>query len=186
MAQLGFYFDMTSCIGCKTCQIACRDRNNLYGLGEIFRRVETYEEGKYPAIRYFSTSDSCNHCERPACMAVCPVKAISKVPDSGEVIIDPEMCIGCKSCVSECPYGEPVFIESEGVVRKCDSCLPLRDKGELPTCVAACPMRALDFGPLDELEKRYGSGLVSSVKVLPSPDTTGPSLRILARDVALA
>ena len=184
MAQLGFYFDMTTCIGCKTCQVACRDRNNLYGLGEIFRRVDTYEEGTYPAVRYYSISDSCNHCAVPACSVGCPVTAISKDADTGEVIIDSIVCIGCKTCVTNCPYGEPIFIESEGVVRKCDSCRPLRKKDELPVCVAACPMRALDFGDLNDLKVKYGSNLVNVVKNLPSPETTKPSILINPRDVA--
>jgi anaerobic dimethyl sulfoxide reductase subunit B (iron-sulfur subunit) len=176
---------MTVCIGCKTCQIACRDRNSLYGVGEIFREVTTNETGAFPNVGYYSLSVSCNHCERPACMGVCPVGAITKREDTGEVILDPEMCIGCKSCVTACPYGEPKFIESEGIAGKCDSCVSLRNKGELTACVAACPMRALDFGVLDDLKEKYGADLISELPILPPASETTPSLLIKPRDNAL-
>jgi anaerobic dimethyl sulfoxide reductase subunit B (iron-sulfur subunit) len=184
---MGFYFDMTACIGCKTCQIACRDRNSLYDAGEVFRRVDTYETGSYPATRCYTLSDSCNHCAMPACLAVCPEGAISKDGETGVVLIDEEACIGCKSCISACPYGEPVFRESLGKVYKCDSCLSLRMKDELPSCVQACPQRALDFGDLEALQTAYGSGsgsggLVSESPKLPSADQTVPSLLIRESD----
>lgn len=181
MTQLGFYIDMSSCIGCKACQVACRDRNNLYGLGEIFRRVETLEAGSYPSVRYYSISDSCNHCSMPACFAVCPESAISKDDETGLVLIDEELCTGCKLCIEACPYKEPVFIESTGKVFKCDSCLSLRNKGEQAACVACCPQRALDFGDLEDLKAKYGSGLVAEVDGLPSADQTVPSLLIKPR-----
>ena len=185
MAQYGFYFDQTACIGCKTCQIACRDKNNLYNVGEIIRDVETIEEGEFPNVRYYSISRSCNHCEMPMCMANCSTGAITKDEDTGVVIIDEEMCIGCKNCVEACPYCEPIYLEETGVVTKCDSCIKLREKGEQPACVAACPLRALDFGDLDELRAKYGDDLVSDIKGLPSSSETTPSLLIKARDVAL-
>lgn len=185
MAQYGFYFDQTSCIGCKTCQIACRDKNSLYNVGEIIRDVETIEIGAFPNVRYYSISRSCNHCEMPKCMANCSTGAISKDDETGIVLIDEEMCIGCQSCVESCPYGEPVYLEDAGVVTKCDSCYKLREKGEKPACVAACAMRALDFGDLDELREKYGDGLVSDINGLPDSSETGPSLLINARDIAL-
>lgn len=185
MAQLGFYFDQTACIGCKTCQIACRDKNELYNVGEIIRRVETTEVGTFPQVRYFSLSDSCNHCEMPMCMANCSTGAISKDEETGVVVIDESMCIGCKSCVEACPYGEPVYLEQLGIVRKCDSCITLREKGEKPACVAACPMRALDFGDLEELSAKYGTDLVSDVTGLPDSSQTNPSLLIKAHEMAV-
>ena len=132
MGQMGFYFDQTACIGCKTCQVACRDKNALYNVGEIFRRVETVEVGTFPSVRYYGASISCNHCERPACVANCPSGAMYKDEDEGVVLHDDGMCIGCETCVSACPYGEPVYLEDEGIVRKCDSCVMLRKKGENP------------------------------------------------------
>ena len=185
MAQMGFYFDQTACIGCKTCQIACRDKNELYNTGEIIRRVETIETGEFPNVRYFSISDSCNHCTTPMCMANCSTGAITKDADTGIVLIDESMCIGCGNCVTACPYGEPIYMEDLGIVRKCDSCITLREKGEQPACVAACPMRALDFGELTELEAKYGSGLVADVTGLPDSSETTPSLLINPSDAAV-
>lgn len=186
MGQVGFYFDQTACIGCKTCQIACRDKNALYKTGEIFRNVDTTEAGEFPSVRYYSTSISCNHCASPACVANCPSGAMYKDEETGVVLHDDDMCIGCETCVSACPYSEPVYMEDEGIVRKCDSCYLLREKGESPACVAACPMRALDFGDLEELKAKYGSDLVSDINGLPDSSQTTPSLLIKARDAALA
>ena len=174
MAQMGFYFDQTACIGCKTCQIACRDKNALYNVGEIFRTVETTEVGEFPSVRYYSTSVSCNHCASPACVANCPTGAMYKDEETGVVLHDDEMCIGCETCVSACP-----------IVRKCDSCYLLREKGESPACVAACPMRCLDFGDLEELKAKYGDDLVSDINGLPDSSETTPSLLINARDIAV-
>lgn len=185
MGQMGFYFDQTACIGCKTCQVACRDRNNLYNVGEIFRNVDTAEKGTFPNVRYFSVSVSCNHCEKPACVAACPTGAMYKNEDEGVVLHDDGMCIGCESCVNACPYSEPVYLEDEGIVRKCDSCYVLRKKGEQPACVAACPMRALDFGDVEELKQKYGSDLVSDIDGLPDSSQTEAHLLINPRDVAV-
>ena len=161
MGQMGFYFDQTACIGCKTCQIACRDKNALYKTGEIFRNVDTTEVGEFPSVRYYSTSISCNHCASPACVANCPSGAMYKDEETGVVLHDDDMCIGCETCVSACPYSEPVYM-------------------------AACPMRALDFGDLEELKVKYGSDLVSDINGLPDSSQTTPSLLISARDAALA
>lgn len=182
---MGFYFDQTACIGCKTCQVACRDKNNLYNTGEIFRNVDTVETGTFPTVRYFSVSVSCNHCASPACVANCPSGAMYKDEETGIVLHDDEMCIGCETCVTACPYSEPVYMEDEGIVRKCDSCYLLREKGEDTACMAACPMRALDFGDLEELKKKYGTDLVSDINGLPDSSQTTPSLLISPRDAAV-
>ncbi len=185
MAQMGFYFDQTACLGCKACQIACRDKNNLYKTGEIFRNVDTVEDGIFPEVRYFSKSISCNHCATPACVAQCPTAAAYKEEESGVVLIDTEICIGCGTCVTACPYNEPVYIEDLNIVQKCDSCYVARGKGEQTACVSACPMRALDFGTLEDLKAKYGDNLVPDIKTLPGSENTGPSLLINARDVAM-
>ena len=68
---LGFYFDMTRCVGCRACQVACKDRCNL-DLGVLFRYAKTYETGSFPKVGMYNYSGSCNHCENPACVTVCP------------------------------------------------------------------------------------------------------------------
>lgn len=102
--SLGFYVDLASCIGCKTCQVACKDRRDIQVAGPRLRRVDTFECGTYPEVAMFHLNISCNHCESPACVANCPTGAMYK-DDDGTVQHDDEACIGCQTCVNSCPYG---------------------------------------------------------------------------------
>ncbi len=181
---LGFYFDQTRCFGCHTCQVACKDVHGL-DVGYLFREVSTYQVGSYPDARIFHYSASCNHCAAPQCVAVCPTGAMH-ISDEGTVQHTDDQCIGCKSCVQACPYHVPVYFDEDGIVRKCDACIELRQKGEQPACVASCPGRALEFGDLDELAQKHAGDvdLVNKVSVLPDPSTT-PSLLIKPKDIAL-
>lgn len=181
MAQFGFYFDADNCIGCRTCQIACKDRNGLE-VGELYRRVSTFETGSFPTPRMYNYASTCNHCAMPACMANCSAGAISKDADTGIVLIDEEKCTGCGACVESCPYGVPVMIESKGIAGKCDTCKSIRDAGGNPTCVDACIARVLDFGDIEELRAKHGDDCVNEIACLPSPDMTNPSVLIKAKD----
>lgn len=179
--QLAFYIDIASCTGCKACQVACKDKNNL-PTGIRWRRVFQYEGGEWilqdgqmiPSSVYaYAVSSACMHCENPVCLQVCPAAAISK-RDDGIVLIDQDKCIGCRYCSWACPYGAPQFNEDLGVMTKCNMCYDLVDKGEKPACVQACPYRALDFGPLDELQKAHGN--FNAPAPLPDPNITQPSV----------
>lgn len=183
MTQYAFYFDSTKCTGCKTCQVACKETHGL-GVNNLWRRVYNYQGGSWmlndvgsyvpEGVFGYFVSMACNHCERPACLGNCATGAIEKDDDTGIVTIDQEACIGCKTCIPACPYGAPTFVEETGLVSKCDMCKDEIAAGRKPVCVAACPMRALDFGDLDELRSKYGEG---NVQIEPLPeDTTGPSL----------
>ena len=88
MAQYGFYFDQTACIGCHTCQIACKDKNRL-DIGYLFRNVKTYEVGEFPNPAIYHVAESCNHCTNPACVAACPTKRTVQDPETGIVYHDP-------------------------------------------------------------------------------------------------
>ena len=178
--SLGFYFDNTRCIACKVCQIACKGRFDLQQPGPRPRRVSVHEAGSFPDTTMGFVSVSCNHCEDPACTAVCPTGAMYKDAD-GTVQHDDGKCIGCRSCLMACPYDAPQYLEDEGIVLKCDSCKALRDAGSNPVCVDACPMRALDFGDVDELRAKHGDGLVSELPFLPSAVLTTPNLLIKAK-----
>ncbi len=179
---LGFYFDMTRCIGCRACQVACKDKNNLE-IGIVFRNADTYEVGQFPKAQMFNYSNTCNHCESPACLAACASGAIYKDAD-GCVIIDSAMCDGCGMCAEICPYKAPK-INSDGVAVKCDACAYLRAKGQKPACVDACPNRALDFGDVDELKAKYGENLVSDLSILPDSTMTKANVYIKAKACAI-
>lgn len=181
---LGFYVDMTSCIGCRTCQVACKDRHDLLTAGPRPRRVDSYECGTYPDAGMFHTVVSCNHCENPACVSGCPTGAMHKAED-GTVQHDDSRCIVCRNCMLVCPYTAPQYDEDRAYIVKCDSCKPLRDAGMNPVCVDACPMRAIEFGDVDELRARHGDGLVSEIPCLPSEDITHPNLLLKASDAAV-
>jgi len=182
MAQLGFYYDMTACTGCKTCQIACKDKNNLEA-GTLFRQVYQFEGGKFPNPWVYNLSIGCNHCAEPKCTKNCPTGALYKREKDGIVMHDPEKCIGCKLCTWSCPYGAPKYIESRGKAGKCNLCADLVDKGEQPACVAACQMRVLEFGDIDELRKKHGD--TSAIKGLPESGITKPSLTIKPKKEAM-
>ncbi len=184
MAQLGFYINQSLCIGCKACSVSCKDKNNL-DVGINYRRVYTYEDGTFmqqPSsgivhnVKAFYFSIACNHCTQPKCIPSCPVGAITKNKENGVVTIDQEICQGAQLCVKACPYGAPQFNNKVFKSDKCDFCIDLQEKGELPVCVATCPQRAIDFGPIDELRKKYGS--VSQIKGMPNNSITSPNLVI--------
>ena len=170
--SLGFYVDLASCIGCKTCQVACKDRRDIQVAGPRLRRVDTFECGTYPEVAMFHLNLSCNHCESPACVANCPTGAMYK-DDDGTVQHDDEACIGCQTCVNSCPYGAPQFIEEDKIVQKCDTCRALREAGHAPVCVEACPARALDFGPVGDMEKL---GERAAIAPFPRPEATVPNM----------
>lgn len=177
MAQKGFYYNESTCIGCKVCQIACKDINGLE-VGIDYRNVEYFEEGKYPNPKFHYLSMSCNHCAEPKCIPVCPVEALSKDKETGIVLHDKETCIGCQACVAACPYGAMHYKEEENKVGKCDGCFDLLKKGEDPACVAGCLTRVLEFGDLDELKKRHKNENISN---LPDQGNTNPSMIISKR-----
>jgi anaerobic dimethyl sulfoxide reductase subunit B (iron-sulfur subunit) len=178
-AQIGFFVDATRCSNCKTCEIACKDFNGL-GPGRRIRKVRSFEGGEFPAVFAYNLSMSCNHCEDPACVKGCPAGAYSKRAEDGIVVHDPEKCIGCRYCTWVCPYGAPQYDERDGRVRKCNLCL-----GEtVPACVAACPMRAIEVGPLAEIAEKTGATV--ALRDWPSPALTRPSIRYRVRKEAQA
>ncbi len=181
MGQLGFYYDMTVCTGCKVCQIACKDVNDL-DTGTLFRTVYKFEGGEFPNPWAYNLSISCNHCAHPKCVENCPTGALYKREKDGIVMHDREKCIGCRLCTWSCPYGAPKYIEKLGKSGKCTFCANLLDKGESPACVSACQMRALQFGDIEELRKLHGAE--ADIKVLPDSGMTHPSLTINAKKEA--
>ena len=179
---LGFYYDSTRCTGCTACQVACKDRLDLQMAGPRPRRVLHFETGSFPQVGLINTSVSCNHCEKPACVANCPTGAMYKDVESGVVLHDDDVCIGCQTCVNSCPYDAPQYVEDWNIVVKCDTCKTLREAGMNPVCVDACMMRALEFGDVDELRAKHGDGLVSELTCLPAADVTSPNLVVKVKE----
>ena len=148
MARFGMAIDTTKCVGCMDCVVACKTENNV---PEGFNRVciTTDVQGKYPNLHMQMRSERCNHCESPPCVYCCPTGA-SHVHDlGGVVLVEDELCIGCKACIASCPY-DARFINPEGYADKCTFCIHRVEKGEEPACVAVCPTRCLHFGDLDD------------------------------------
>ncbi len=181
--QRAFFFDSSLCSGCKACQGACRDRNGL-GPGLSWRRVYEIAGGGWkregaawrPDVFAYFLSLGCHHCLNPPCLPTCTTKAIYKRAD-GIVLLDDLACIGCRACESTCPYGAWQFDAARHVVTKCDFCVDLLDAGLPPACVSACPMRALDFGDLEDLRKSRGG----TARVFPLPDPEGPGPGLLIK-----
>lgn len=192
MAQLGFYINQSLCIGCKACMIACKDKNDL-DVGRNYRRVYSYEDGSYneglngevqPNVKSFYFSISCNHCSSPKCLPICPTGAITKNKENGVVTINQSICAGTQLCVKACPYGSPQYNDKVFKTNKCDFCIDLQKKGEDPVCVATCPMRAIEFGPIEELRKKYGK--TNQILGMPDPSITEPNIVITPhRDAVL-
>lgn len=182
MTNLGFHFDQTLCNGCKACSVACKDKHDL-PVGVTWRRVAEYTGGTWqqdgdtfvPNVFSYFTSMACNHCEDPICVQVCPTTAMH-VGEDGVVSIDDELCVGCRYCEWACPYSAPQFDPASGHMSKCDLCADYRAEGEDPACVAACPSRALDWGPISELRAKHGN--LAGVEPLPDPSITLPRLTI--------
>lgn len=181
--QLGFVHNNVDCIGCRACEIACKDKNGL-APGPRFRRVQYIEGGSYPDVYAYKVNTSCNHCAEPACLPTCPTGAIYKRQKDGIVDIDTTLCIGCRRCEAACPFGAPQYDPEENVVKKCNMCIDEMDAGRRPYCVMACMMRVLDVGPIDQLlagtyeTKARGPNdeVVKQVKHMADPELTHPSI----------
>lgn len=184
--QLGFVHNNVDCIGCRACEIACKDKNGL-APGPRFRRVMYVEGGTFPEVYAFKLNMSCNHCAQPACLPTCPTGAIFKRKKDGIVDIDSTLCIGCRRCEAACPYGAPQFIPEQNIVSKCNMCVDEIDAGRKPYCVQACMMRVLDIGPIDKLlagewvTKAMGKNetAVRAVKYFADPELTKPSIAFI-------
>ena len=192
MAQYGFHYDGTRCTGCKTCMLACKDYHNLPG-DVAFRQVYEYGNGEWEkdaagawscTTQVYYLSEACNHCDSPACFAACSQGAIVKDEDAGLVYIDEEKCVNCGACAEACPYGIPKADAEKGVYVKCDGCKDRVAQGKKPICVEACPLRALDFGDIEQLRSDFGD--VAEIAPLPDSSATRPNIVITPPAAACA
>jgi DMSO reductase iron-sulfur subunit len=142
--QYRFHFNMTKCIGCRSCEIACNEQNGNPA-DILWRRIGELEAGSYPATQRHYLSMGCNHCLDAECVKGCPVDAYTKDPVTGIVLHSADACIGCQYCVWNCPYSVPQFNPERGVVGKCDMCKGRLEDGFEPACVNACPESAIEI-----------------------------------------
>lgn len=169
--QYRFHFDMTKCIGCKCCVVACNEQNGNPA-DILWRRVGEIEGGTYPDTLRQYLSIGCNHCLEPACMTGCPVDAYSKDGLTGIVRHSADACIGCQYCTWNCSYGVPQYNPERGVVGKCDMCYGRLQQGQSPACVSACPEDAIRIEIVDiEGWRREYSELANSPGMPPADDS---------------
>ncbi len=159
------------------------------GAGRHWRRISelsgggwTRSDGSSAAwhndVFAYYLSISCNHCDRPICVEVCPARAITR-RDDGVVLLESDHCLGCGYCAWACPYSAPQFVDEAGFMSKCSFCVEDIDAGLDPACVAACPVRALDWGDAEALEERYPEDLCATAPFpLPRPELTEARLRL--------
>ena len=175
--------DLDKCSGCKACVVACHTLNGLDD-DESWRRVGAITIGEEaPQVRHVTTA--CHHCDEPACLSGCPVKAYEKDPITGIVRHLDDQCIGCKYCTMMCPYEVPQYSERLGIVRKCDMCTQRMSVGEAPACVQACPNEAIRIRVVDmksrvlEQDERLVPGAPYSKLTSPSTSYVGVSPDLL-------
>ncbi len=151
--------DTRRCVGCQACSVACKTENEV-PLGETRSWVEYIEKGDFPNVRRSFLPRLCNQCEEPQCVSVCPTGATYKREEDGIVVVDSEVCIGCKYCIQACPYGVRFIHPETGAADKCDFCLHRVNQGLVPSCVNTCQGRARIFGDLNDPQSEV-SKLVS-------------------------
>ena len=169
--QLGFLMDLSRCVGCKGCDMACQNEHRLRDHRR--RRIVSLSNRQNQVTGFVSMA--CNHCASPACMAVCPNKCFKKRRD-GIVLHDPTNCIGCKSCVGACPFHAPKFSSLTGKVDKCNMCVERQEQGLLPACVSACIPEALS---LIDIHTESDVDYESSPEEMKMAKITDPSARFL-------
>ena len=181
--RMGFFTDTSVCIGCKACEVACKEWNsvpedglnwtgwshdNSQGLGADTWRHVAFVEQRAPLgghvtnfqredddFRWLMSSDVCKHCTHAACLDVCPTGAIFRT-EFGTVVVQADICNGCGYCVPACPYGVLDKREDDGRIFKCTLCYDRLEVGQEPACAKACPTDSIQFGELDVLRDRAG------------------------------
>jgi formate dehydrogenase iron-sulfur subunit len=175
--RVGFFTDTSICIGCKACEVACKEWNqvpaqpgpfsadsydNTGALGaNSWRHVAFVEQPDgADGVRWLMSSDVCKHCTQAACLDVCPTGALFRT-EFGTVVVQEDICNGCGYCVPACPFGVIGRREqpSDGRAFKCTLCYDRLKGGHEPACAKACPTESIQFGELEELRERADARL---------------------------
>ncbi|MFP5317569.1 MAG: 4Fe-4S dicluster domain-containing protein [Acidimicrobiia bacterium] len=168
--RVGFFTDTSICIGCKACEVACKEWNevpddgldflatsydNTGALGaDTWRHVAFVEQRtETGGVRWLMSSDVCKHCTEAACLDVCPTGSLFRT-EFDTVVVQSDICNGCGYCVSACPFGVIDKREGDGRAWKCTLCYDRLKVGLQPACTSACPTGSIQFGPLDRLRER--------------------------------
>jgi len=170
---MGFFTDTTVCIGCKACEVACKEWNQLLarngGVGTLsgdsydntgrldgihWRHVKFIEQFTPDRRegRWLMMSDVCKHCVQAGCMEVCPTGAIIRT-EFDTVVIQSDACNGCRNCIAACPFGVIDVNPASGTAQKCTLCYDRMKVGLEPACAKACPTQSINFGPIADLKK---------------------------------
>ena len=179
--QLTLWIDIEYCIGCNACVMACKAENNT-PVGVDYTRVIEIEEGEFrdpkktPDVGVTFVAMPCMHCGRPACLAACPVGAITKRAEDGIVLINKDKCIGCRYCAWACPYGAPAYNAEANVMEKCTLCVHRLEKGQLPACVNTCVAKTRFFGELNGLTSLIREKRSRDVSIVVHGNNTRPSV----------
>jgi formate dehydrogenase iron-sulfur subunit len=167
----GFFTDTSVCIGCKACEVACKEWNQLPGnepaFGDGYDNTGSLDAQNWRHVQFIDRvpdetstpgngkawlmmSDVCKHCTNASCMQVCPTGAIIKT-EFDTVYIQPDVCNGCRDCISACPYGVIEIDKNTNVAQKCTLCYDRLQGGLEPACAKACPTQSINFGPVKDL-----------------------------------
>jgi formate dehydrogenase iron-sulfur subunit len=167
MKNSSFLIDFTKCTGCRSCQVACKQWNELQSektvntgshqnppllSSKTWTLINFTEQEKQDGVNWFFTKIGCMHCEQAACVSVCPVGALKKT-ESGAVVYNDKVCIGCRYCMIACPFRIPTFEWHKAFpyIKKCTFCYDRQSEGNVPACARACPTGAISFNSRDEM-----------------------------------
>lgn len=180
--RLGMVIDASSCIDCKACMASCKVANQVpEGEWRNWIKAPDMEELAGSGKRMIYQPGGCMQCDKPTCVEACPTGATYKDPQTGAVVIDRKLCIGCGQCLPACPYGARYRHPELRVADKCDFCAERRSQGLEPACVSTCPTKARVFGDLNDPKSPAAVLLKKqkAVQVVNQKTNTDPNLYYL-------
>ncbi|OEH85405.1 4Fe-4S ferredoxin [Desulfuribacillus stibiiarsenatis] len=170
MARYAMLIDASRCTGCGACRVACQMQHQLPP-NMSFNRLEFRERGIFPTVKQEIVPVQCMHCDNPPCLHVCPTNATYKRSD-GIVLVDHDKCIGCKYCMTACPYDARTLNEKR-VPEKCKFCSEYVVQGQEPPCASTCMCSVRIFGDLDDPDSEISKAMAkkSVYQLIPEKGT---------------